>query len=666
MNLINHIKTIQKSYFGYSIIPLILIFLPIFCVHFGAHTDGFYIITKKGDWLGDPEGATMFMQGRPISAILNSFLGWFINNVEHFTIIRIIVFTIKIFTSYLIYTLCRQINLAYGWSALIAFYFILIPSNIINVIWIANGVPESVSLLCATASYIILNKYTNSKNTRNLISSAILFLIALLMYQPMATITFGLIFLKLLFWKDSPWAIIRKRIFKEILFYSIILLLYWLLIKLLILPFGKNILGLAPPTNSIYQMNLVKNLGAKYILISDLLKRSLIGTWDILLYKNNRLEWFIILASFSFASLTIFLNKKNNQHLTTFHFFQKILIACSLFLLANSPSLMAANYTDIIGYRTFASSSLMGLCLIICFYKYCYLSFPNTQFRIATITLFSTLFLSILLVASWTINQSVRNYLREYSYIDKIASHIDYHKIKKIVLILNRPQDTVIEYDLPGELGLMTTSPSHVQYIFNKYSSGINNALIINEAFLDWPLYTDEYTKVIDLTTLRKEKNIYAKPGKRIEIETSSNKEQEIFVEEISGGNTHPIFLFLEKGIVPNMDTYWQIKPGDSNATITFKFTNKPEMLINYKLIALCVDNNNKPSNFYWQLEGSLNARDWINLASAQGEDSAGNIQENYSVTSPNNTEMKYLRFNFRKENPQDLLIIKNLQLFSF
>ena len=77
------LKNIQRSGHWPFTLLLGLVFVPVFCTHFGAHTDGFFILTPKGHWLGDPEAGILFTQGRPLLAYFNSFVGWFVKSVEH-------------------------------------------------------------------------------------------------------------------------------------------------------------------------------------------------------------------------------------------------------------------------------------------------------------------------------------------------------------------------------------------------------------------------------------------------------------------------------------------------------------------------------------------------------------------------------------------------------
>src|SRR5437764_14568002 len=110
----------RLKYFWPAALLLTFIFFPIFIARFGAHTDGFYILTKKGDWLGNPEGSIIFMQGRPLLTYLTSFLGWFTHTVDHFTVLRVTAFILKLVTSYFLFVLCCSLSLDYMWAILIA------------------------------------------------------------------------------------------------------------------------------------------------------------------------------------------------------------------------------------------------------------------------------------------------------------------------------------------------------------------------------------------------------------------------------------------------------------------------------------------------------------------------------------------------------------------
>ena len=643
------------------LIPLfVLIFSPIFLVHFGTHTDGYLITTPKGDWMGDPEGGVLFKQGRPLWTYLDSFIGWHVKSVEDLTVLRICVFLIKILTCYFLYRFCCRIGSGDFWAVLIAFCFALLPDNIINVMWVSNGAPESVSLLFGILSYLNLDKCESLKPKWNLAAAIFFFLIALLIYQPMAVIVFGFMFLRLFFQEYSSWEILRLRLIAEICFYGVILVLYWYLIKNYIIPFSQHF-ALPATVGSMYQVDLVKNVATKIPLIIDLIKYSLIGTWDLILHDQPFYEWSMIAV---FGAIMAFFFVQRRFSFTPFAInvsIQKFIFACTLFLLANAPGLMAINYTMVTGYRTFLSCALMGLGFVIYCFKYTYSLFQNRFSKRMTSCLIGVYFLSIILVAAWTIHQSLRNYLKEYDYLNNIASHIDYNKTDKIIVVLNRPGETLIDYDLPFEFSYMTTIYAHCRYIFDKYSYKAGKQMIFQDAFIDWPLYIDDYTQIVDLTLLRRKKSTYARPANKTRVHVTDAYGQKILVQQMNGGDEGPVLLFKQD----QGNAFWRIKPGTPEGRVDYFFMDMPERVVGYRLGAACLNAQDRPCSFSWQIQGSVDNNNWANMSFQSMNNLSSGLEGAY-FDIPANFPLKYLRFIFLKQNALDVLSVGALQLKSY
>jgi len=652
-----------SSYFWLAASLLGLIFFPVFIATFGAHTDGFYIITKKGDWLGNPEGAIIFMQGRPLLTFLTSFIGWFTHSVGDFTVLRILSFLTKIWLTWLIYTFCCRIRIKAFWAILTAFCFVLLPGNIINVIWIANGFPSSLALTFGVISYLLLTSENPIKKSQ-LAYSAILFLISLLIYQPVAMIIFSLMFIKVLFSEDASWASTRNTIIKEIFFYGSIMVVYWLLVKFFIIPLGQNTLHLLGTNMGTYKMELAANLSSKYSLIIDLLRCSLIGTWDTILYKNIKQEWAVIILFWIAALGILIVQKKPLLRGSAGIVLQKTIACVILFLLSNIPSLMAVNSTSILGYRTFLPSGLIGLSLTIYYFKYCHEALSSRQAQKINNYLLGLYVLLMVLAAAWVIRQSVHNYTREYSFIDKAASHIDYEKTDQIIIVFNRPGDTVIDHDLPFEFGLMATNSNHIRYIFDKYSSKFNKHVEFKEVFIDWPVYADDHGEIVDLTSLRNSsRNNYAIAGKKIKIKTTASDDENVSVQLVGGNLDYPKLLFKET--IGSGDNYWHVNPGQAQAGFSISFINAPEIPVAYKLGARTVNTQGQSTAFSWSIQGSNDQKHWTDLT-AQKWDKPEENTEDTSFIIPDSPSFNHLRFLFNKDNPEDILLIKTLELYSF
>jgi hypothetical protein len=618
--------------FWLLVLFLTLFFSPVFTTHFGAHTDGYFFITSSNNWLGGPESIIMFKQGRPFSVFLNSFIAWHIKEVGDLTTLRFLIYCVKLLTMYLLYWFCLRIKINQTWALLMSACFVLLPSNIINVIWPCNGAPESMGLLFGVLSYVTLEKF---KRYWGSALAAVLFLVGLLFYQPMAVIVFAFMFIRLLFDQRFPWNLLRNRIIKEIFFYGAVLVCYWLITKYIILSYAQSL----NPTvvDSQYQMELVRNVFTKVPLVIDLVRYSLIGTWDLVLHNHHLYEWLMI-AIFVLAMVLVFFRKVH---------IQKIALCFVLFLLANAPALMAVNYTTVGGYRTFLASALMGLGLTI----YCFYNVKNKAAKF----LAGIYFISVIGVGVWAIYQSVRNYSREYEYLDKMATQIDYKTTRKIILVVNRPGETVIEYDLPFEFGYMTTVAPHVRYIFDKHNRE-SRGLQYSETFLGFPLYIDDSTQVVDLTVLRGHDRItYATPANKISVSTSA---ENISIEQVNSANGSPALEFKQK----ESGECWQIKPGIPEGVVIYHFLDVPELVMGYRLKTGCVNAQEQSCNFSWLIQGSEDGNQWSNLSLQRWDASA----PEYSFTIPEHFPLRYLRFIFRKEHVNDLVVLGAIQLKNY
>ncbi len=636
---------------------LVLIFLPAFIFPFSAHTDGFYIVTLKGNWLGNNEAPALIMQGRPFFAWLNSFLGWHISSIEQFTYLRIFIFLTKMAASWLVFKFCTSLSMSYLCSFATAFFFILLPANILNVLWTSNGMPESIALLFGLTSYVMLT--TTLLKKKNAILAAALFLCSLLTYQPMAMIVFAMMFLKMLFAQES-WASTRASIIKECCFFGVLLAVYWAIVKIVILPYGKNVLKFPTLNSNIYDMELVHNFSKKYDLACELLRNSLIGTWDALLHNHPRIEWLAIAAFWIVAGTVLLIYKKRVTGISNIAI-QKLACGVILFLLANTPSLMPVNYTSIIGYRTFLSSSLMGLALVIFYFNYLARSVDNRPSKKIVHAVVAIYFLSMTLTATWLIHQTVRNYRKENHFVQAIAAKTDYSRVDTVAIILNRRGDSVIEYELPFEFGLTTTTTDHIRFMFEKYSLPLGKTLTFQEVFLDWPVVADDHMQVVDMPSLRGVERIkYAKPGVRMKVHLSAEPQANISIINVSS-TAHPLLVFKEIDTQTHKERFWTLKPGTRQEYIEVEFIDKPKLTAGYKLQAVCEDSKKNPCHFSWQIQTSNDHQQWQDLSFQTSRIPKPEIFE-----LPSRETSRYIRFIITKDNPDDTLLIQAVQLFNF
>jgi hypothetical protein len=83
-----------------------------------------------------------------------------------------------------------------------------------------------------------------------------------------------------------------------------------------------------------------------------------------------------------------------------------------------------------------------------------------------------------------------------------------------------------------------------------------------------------------------------------------------------------------------------------------------------YKLSAVCLSHEGVPCDFSWMIQTSSNQGDWEDLSSGTWfKDGANCLKDGVMLLGHASTS--YLRFIFIKNKPQDLLMIKTLQIFN-
>ena len=153
----------------------------------------------------------------------------------------------------------------------------------------------------------------------------------------------------------------------------------------------------------------------------------------------------------------------------------------------------------------------------------------------------------------------------------------------------------------------------------------------------------------------------YAKPANKTRVHVTDADGQKILVQELGGGAEYPILLFKQGP----QDDFWQIRPGVSGGSIDYFFVDAPQTTIAYRLRAACQNAQGKPCGFSWHIQGSADGKEWKDLSSQTWNALAGDLQ-GASFDLPGNSLFQYLRFVFQKQNTDDLLIVRALQLYSF
>ena len=628
------LKFFEKLSFKSLAILLGVMLLPALIVPFGAHTDGFLITARKWDWLGYPEAQGLFALGRPLGAILASVVSWFVNSVYDFSILRFLLFVMMLWLCYLMYGFCVwTLRLQRPWASIISFCTALLPINIVNIIWVSNGIQEWPSIISGFYSFLILEKAWGTNRPRDFLVAAGLFLAAIFIYPPTAMLVFALLFMNLLFSKKQVW--------RGIAFYCFFIAAYWLAVKCIFVPWAQKMWGVRPAFMPVYRLDIAADIWGKGALIVELLRYAWAGTLDVFLHFNKILEWRFI-QGFGLVGLIIGLLSWDFRKILSGQVFQRCITGFALFVLANLPLLMAVHGEHVMGYRLLLPASLMGLVLIIAFFRFaCCIQKPLV--RSIAFGLFIVYFLSVIGASMWMLCQSVRNYATEYRYLDRAAQTIDYTKTNKIVVGINRPGETVIDAPLPFEMGLMATSAEHVRYIFDRYVRKAGKSFMLIESQLGWPVYKDEYTYLVDLQNIRGKSSLLFSPRREIQLQALAMDGAKVLIEPGDWSENFPTFSFKQIKDGQQLP-YWQIGPLLPFAGVEIEFIKSPEAIAGYKMDILGAG-----VIFVSKLQGSHDRLTWEDLPQGRSQ-----------------TPFKYARLLIFKQNPKDTVLIKSMQVISF
>jgi hypothetical protein len=632
----------------------IFLFFPVFISTFVCHTDSLFILTQKGNWLGDPEAGVWFLQGRPLGAVINSIAGWFTYKAEDLRWLRILTFILLFLSSRLIYLIGKREKSSYAWCCWTAFIFLLLPNNIIDVIWVGTGINGSLSSLFSIASYFILH---HSKPRPLIFRSwlaAMLFLAALMIYPSVAMMVFALMTLKVFESDQENWPQVRTKVLKELLFYVGIMGVYWLLIKLVFIPWGNH-LGLIGTRTETYEMQLAHDPAVKMTLFWQAVRYSFIGIWDPIVHFHPLLENTLTVICLAAGTVIAFLLKPAGTQRSPRAgvFSQKLLFIGALFICTNIPSLSAAGCKEVVGYRTLLPSTFIWIAAISYFFRQWLDAVNKGPLKTIAISSIVIYTFAALMAAAWTVNKAVFNNLVTYRYVDALAARIDYTQTLKVYLRYSSPP--FFGYSYPFEMGYI---PGSLKFLFSQYSAKAGRSVEVSDTFSYHTLLFDRYTQVIDLEFVSNkapvnERIVYVHPlgysGAGIAIH--ENLEQlanfpGISLNDVtSDGKTTP---------------GWTIPTGVPYSFIYLNFIKSPASLYFFKLNADCRDLQGRPSRFLLKWQGLDRQKKWVDIS--PWTPFSGQIDFAQSVQP---WAFKYFSLFLLKLHASDTVVIKDLQFIS-
>ncbi len=175
------------------------------------------------------------------------------------------------------------------------------------------------------------------------------------------------------------------------------------------------------------------------------------------------------------------------------------LIGVILFLLANSPILIAKECFTLLGYRVLFPSVVMILIAQWGIGEKC-ADFWKDQKISLFIRIFAGGFISLSIgLASHNIKDVCQNYQRELSFLRQKLDSLDFKNTKKLVVITVPDGETLIERQIPFEFSYMITLPSFIDPLIEEAAQKKQTAFITPSVDDGGIVFFDQYTGVINL-----------------------------------------------------------------------------------------------------------------------------------------------------------------------
>ena len=629
---------IKKTYFSVAVLLASFVYLPFFITPFLFHNDGYLIETARNNWFGFPEAEHIFLRGRALGAILVSVQGWLTNRISDLTVSRVILFLMLVAAAYLLKRfLERRCALESHWAALSAFLFLLLPSNILNVLWVANAPCGPLNILLAFGAYFLLDRAWRGTNVRDIISSrstallgaGLLFIAALFIYQPTALVVFVFPFAYLLFSTEKIGT--KRNVFlRDIVFFSIAVLIYRLIDQWIFLPWGqKNFpASTALAGQGFYDPALGLNAAEKINLIGETFFHAFGGLVPIT----------------AGALLIVALSMKKNPagiSLPT----AGLLLIC--FLMGNLPTLIAKGCTHVLGFRVLLPAAVMAAFFFVWLLR----RLGQTQQKIIV-----PFVILIIIVTAGLSALSVRdiaaNHEKPHRFIETKIRQADLKDTEAIVIAFNTLSDTFIDHPLPFEFAYSMTTSQHVlpiiEEVLRPQGIAVPDITAVNENSV---LYRTPFTFIIDLEEIRG-KHLAAAPRRK----TASIRATEKIPRPVIINAGNPIWTFKERAGA-QLRPHWEVPRGDDYAVLNVDYENIEAELSGYSLSAANFGPSGTIMPAAWVVQGSNDRQNWKVLDIRQGTtDVIRAIQTGYQFTERG--FFKHYRFIWKKNSLDDILRI--------
>jgi hypothetical protein len=444
---------------------LLVVYWPGLTAIYGIHTDYSLLFKYKQSWFGFIETDQLFQVGRPLNGIASNIIFNTVNSIESFILWRWIAFGFMAWFLFIFWGYLRFNCKVHGFLASMVITLIgLTPAVAIYGLWVSlifQGIP---TVLMSTGAYFCLNRgrsgarwmRTDPAGIGWILTAALVFILALYLYPPVALAVFLFTFAHLVFVPLSQWVETRRRVIMDVSLFSIAIIVYRITERFWVTPF---LIRNQPdhPLPACYDMAIGPNFFAKAHVLLETMNVSVAGPWH---FFSPRYGWLI--PAVFICSMMVF-SLYARRHFLSFSFMHvKVTLERSFWvvlvlLLASLPVIMPKGVVELLGYRLVPVSCCMIILLFVAMLGWTFSLKKNIFFMRCAVVY---VLLSAAIV-SGAFSRVVSNYTRELDHVRSSLASEDISKKTLFVYIQLPPNTSFIRDALPYEYSLMITVYQH-------------------------------------------------------------------------------------------------------------------------------------------------------------------------------------------------------------
>jgi hypothetical protein len=475
---------------GLLALAALLVFLPAFVNDFGIHND--YMMGYPRHWTW--ETRNLKLVGRPLGALLIDIQSQLYTTVAGLRVQRFVSFLLSIAAGALVFRhFWKRIPLPPLWAAGATFCILLLPTVQVQVLWATNLPPGSIAMLLTVTTYYVLGQafldrdWTAGALGRVAAAMAV-FVATALIYPPTALFLLAFPFAHLAFMPLEEWPKVRRRIFRDLLFVVVGLLIYFLIAKVYVAAEAT-----ATPENrrhmewilkeSPYRLAVAIDVWSKIPLLYHMLVLGLSGIWHLAFDTWAALAVVAVLAAgWGYLACQAIgrgqeVSDMSNGDRTPSlaQFALMLLCGAAMLLLSMSPQLAAANcgadralpeqVHGIIGYRTmYAPTTLLTLLGFAMLWRLASAWRDGVKAWLVRGAV-GALVVGSCLVTARNVVLVTKNFGMELDYVRHRLFQVDTAWTRSIFLLHVPRGGQLIEVPLHYEFTLMTTCEAHIHSV---------------------------------------------------------------------------------------------------------------------------------------------------------------------------------------------------------